>query len=99
MVNSFAQFARMPKPQMEDHDIRQLVRGAVLERQMMTSNIAFDTKIGSEPIIVCCDRELISQAVTNLVKNATEAIQSLAEAPTVEAGWRGRIETIVRRNG
>jgi two-component system nitrogen regulation sensor histidine kinase NtrY len=99
MVNSFAQFARMPKPQMEDHDIRQLVRSAVLERQMMTSNIAFDTRVGAEPIVVHCDRELIAQAVVNLVKNAAEAIQSLADAGAAEPGWRGRIETVVKRNG
>ncbi len=99
MVNSFAQFARMPKPQMEDHDIRQLVRGAVLERQMMTSDITFDTKVAAEPIIVRCDRELIAQAVVNLVKNAAEAIQSFAETGSPEDGWRGRIETIVKRSG
>jgi two-component system nitrogen regulation sensor histidine kinase NtrY len=99
MVNSFAQFARMPKPQMEDHDIRQLVRGAVLERQMMTSSITFDTRVGSEPIVVHCDRELITQALVNLVKNAAEAIQSFAETGSPEDGWRGRIETIVRRSG
>ena len=99
MVDSFAQFARMPKPQMEDHDIRQLVRGAVLERQMMTSNITFDTKVAAEPIIVHCDRELIAQAVVNLVKNAAEAIQSFAETGSPEDGWRGRIETIVKRSG
>jgi two-component system nitrogen regulation sensor histidine kinase NtrY len=99
MVNSFAQFARMPKPQMEDHDIRQLVRSAVLERQMMTSNVIFDTKLGAEPIVVHCDRELIAQAVVNLVKNAAEAIQTFADSGNAESGWRGRVVTVVRRSG
>ena len=34
MVDEFSAFARTPKPQMEDHDIRDVVRAAVLDRQM-----------------------------------------------------------------
>ena len=37
MVDEFSAFARMPKPQMEDHDIRDVVRAAVLDRQMATT--------------------------------------------------------------
>jgi two-component system nitrogen regulation sensor histidine kinase NtrY len=49
--------------------------------------------------MVSCDRRLISQAVINLVKNGQEAIQSYAESPNRDPDWKGRIETIVRRNG
>jgi two-component system, NtrC family, nitrogen regulation sensor histidine kinase NtrY len=99
MVDEFSAFARSPKPVMEAQDIREVVRAAVLDRQMAGNDIAFDTKVGKEPIIVSCDRRLISQAVINLVKNAQEAIQSYAESPGKEPGWSGRIETVVRRNG
>jgi two-component system nitrogen regulation sensor histidine kinase NtrY len=99
MVDEFSAFARMPKPQMEDHDIRDVVRASVLDRQMTNSDVAFDKKFGNDPIIVSCDRRLISQAIHNLVKNAEEAIQTFAESPDKEPGWRGRIETVVRRNG
>ena len=99
MVDEFSAFARSPKPQMEAQDIREVVRAAVLDRQMSGSDIAFDTKVGKEPIIVSCDRRLISQAVINLVKNGQEAIQSYAENPNKEPGWTGRIETVVRRSG
>jgi two-component system nitrogen regulation sensor histidine kinase NtrY len=99
MVDEFSAFARMPKPQMEDHDIRDIVRASVLDRQMASHDIAFDKKLPSEPIIVSCDRRLISQAIINLVKNAEEAIQAYADSPDREAGWRGRIETVVRRTG
>jgi two-component system nitrogen regulation sensor histidine kinase NtrY len=99
MVDEFSAFARSPKPQMEDHDIRDVVKAAVLDRQMASQDIAFDTRVGREPIIVTCDRRLISQAVINLVKNAQEAIQQFAESPNREPGWSGRIETNVRRNG
>ncbi len=99
MVDEFSAFARSPKPQMEDNDIREVVKAAVIDRQMASQDIAFDTKVGKEPIVVTCDRRLISQAVINLVKNAQEAIQQYAERKNKEPGWAGRIETNVRRNG
>ena len=99
MVDEFSAFARSPKPQMEVQDIRDVVRAAVLDRQMSGADIAFDTNVGKEPIYVSYDRRLISQAVINLVKNGQEAIQSFAESPNREPGWSGRIETVVRRNG
>jgi two-component system, NtrC family, nitrogen regulation sensor histidine kinase NtrY len=99
MVDEFSAFARTPKPQMEDHDIRDVVRAAVLDRQMTTTEITFDTKVGRDPIIVTCDRRLVGQAVSNLVKNAQEALQAWSENANKEPGWRGRIETVVRRNG
>jgi two-component system nitrogen regulation sensor histidine kinase NtrY len=98
MVDEFSAFARTPKPEMQDHDIRDLVRSAVLDRQMAGADIIFETKVGKDPIIVTCDRRLISQAVTNVVKNAQEAIQAFADGPHKEPGWTGRIETNVRRN-
>jgi two-component system nitrogen regulation sensor histidine kinase NtrY len=99
MVDEFSAFARMPKAQMEDQDIRDVVRAAVLDRHMTTADVTFETKVGSEPIIVSCDRRLVSQAVSNLVKNAQEALQTYSEGTTKEPDWRGRIETVVRRNG
>ncbi len=97
MVDEFSAFARTPKPQMENHDIREVVRAAVLDRQMTTTDVTFETRVGKEPIIVTCDRRLVAQAVGNLVKNAQEAIQAWSQRK--EPGWRGRIETVVRRNG
>jgi two-component system nitrogen regulation sensor histidine kinase NtrY len=99
MVDEFSAFARTPKPEMAEHDIREIVRAAVLDRQMTTNEVAYETNVGSEPIIVLCDRRLIAQAVSNLVKNAQEAIQAYAASPEREPGWSGRIETVVRREG
>jgi two-component system nitrogen regulation sensor histidine kinase NtrY len=99
MVNAFSQFARTPQLQMEENDIREVVRKAVFDRQVAGGDITFETKLGSEPIIVSCDRRVISQAIGNLLKNAQEAIQAWAESPSREATWRGRIETVVRCHG
>ncbi|HJU32390.1 MAG TPA: PAS domain-containing sensor histidine kinase [Hyphomicrobiaceae bacterium] len=99
MVNAFSQFARTPQLQMEEQDIREVVRKAVFDRQEAASEISYDIRLGDEPIMVSCDRRVMSQAVGNLLKNAQEAIQSYAESADKSAGWRARIETVVRRAG
>ena len=100
MVDEFSAFARMPKPQMEEHDIRDVVRAAVLDRQMTTTDVAFQTNVGKEPIIVSCDRRLISQAIEQpRQERRRKRCRPTAESPDNEPGWRGRIETVVRRNG
>jgi two-component system, NtrC family, nitrogen regulation sensor histidine kinase NtrY len=99
MVNAFSQFARTPQLQMELQDIREVVRKAVFDRQEAASEISYDLRLGNEPIVVNCDRRVISQAVGNLLKNAQEAIQSYAESADKDVNWRGRIETVVRRAG
>jgi two-component system nitrogen regulation sensor histidine kinase NtrY len=99
MVDEFSSFARMPKPQMEQHDIRNVIRDAVFLFQMGNSDITFDTRLGRDPILLSCDRRLVSQAVTNLIKNAAESIHAVAEGADKEADWHGRIETVVRRTG
>ena len=41
--------------------------------------ITFDEHVPASPLIARCDRRLKSQAVTNIVKNATEAILAVPE--------------------
>ena len=76
-----------------------MVRSAVLDRQMTGTDVAFETKVGKEPIIVSCDRRLISQAVDQPRQERAGSHPDLAESPDKEPGWSGRIETVVRRNG
>src|SRR4029079_6752415 len=64
MVDEFSAFARMPKAQMEDHDIRDVVRQAVLDRQMANGEIAFDKKMASEPTIASGDPRRTYHATT-----------------------------------
>src|SRR5262245_64786535 len=45
MVDEFSAFARTPKPEMQDHDIRELVKSAVLDRQMTGPGVAFEHRI------------------------------------------------------
>ncbi|MGQ0457620.1 MAG: ATP-binding protein [Hyphomicrobium sp.] len=92
MVDEFASFARMPQPVMVEQDLRLAVQEpAVLFRE---SNRDSDIRlvIPSAPVRAKFDVRLVSQAVTNLIKNATEAIEGYGEAQGRPAGYRGEIE-------
>jgi two-component system, NtrC family, nitrogen regulation sensor histidine kinase NtrY len=56
-------------------------------------DVGYDLVMPDEPVESYFDRRLITQAVTNLVKNATEAVESAVQAGQTE---RGRVETILR---
>ena len=98
MVDEFSAFARMPKPVMERHDVREIVREAVFLFQVSRPEIAFELDLPEKPVVALSDRRLLTQAVTNLVKNASEAIDSAVEADPARAGT-GRIVAKVRSKG
>jgi two-component system nitrogen regulation sensor histidine kinase NtrY len=80
MVDEFSAFARMPKPVMELNDVRDIVREAVFLFQVSRPEISFELDQPDKPVSTLSDRRLLTQAVTNLVKNASEAIDTALEA-------------------
>ncbi len=93
MVDEFAAFARVPKPVMEKADIKDAVLESVILFRESHPAHTYDFVVPEVPVMALFDRRLITQAVTNLVKNATEAVESSQDG--VDA-TRGRIETVVR---
>ena len=98
MVDEFSAFARMPKPVMELHDIREIVREAVFLFQVSRPEISFELDLPEKPAIMLSDRRLLTQAVTNLVKNASEAIDTAMEAEPDRAD-KGHVIAKVRSKG
>jgi len=98
MVDEFSAFARMPKPVMELHDVREIVREAVFLFQVSRPEIKFDLDLPAKPVITMSDQRLLTQAVTNLVKNASEAIDTAVEADPARAGT-GHITAAVGTKG
>jgi two-component system nitrogen regulation sensor histidine kinase NtrY len=98
MVDEFSAFARMPKPVMEQNDVRDIVREAVFLFQVSRSEISFELDLPEKPVVTLSDRRLLTQAVTNLVKNASEAIDTAVEADPSRAGT-GHIVAKVRARG
>ncbi len=77
MVDEFSSFARMPAPSMKMHDVRAVLRDAFILFQSSNPDIKFKLETPEEPVRTLCDERLLSQVVTNLVKNASEAISSV----------------------
>jgi two-component system nitrogen regulation sensor histidine kinase NtrY len=75
MVDEFSSFARMPKPTFGVEDVRDILRQAVFLFEVAKPDIAFSVKTPAEIEPLVCDRRSLSQAVTNIVKNAVEAIE------------------------
>jgi two-component system nitrogen regulation sensor histidine kinase NtrY len=74
MVDEFSSFARMPKPHFAPHDINEIVRQAVFLMRVGRDDISFEMQLSKQPLVVPCDHRLLSQAMTNVLKNAMEAI-------------------------
>ena len=95
MVDEFSRFARMPKPVMTAEDVADTVRQVVFLQRVGNPDIGIDLEIAKDPLPARFDRRLISQALTNIIKNATEAI---AAVPPQELG-RGLIRVWAAREG
>ena len=95
MVDEFSRFARMPKPVMAQEDVADAVRQVVFLQRVGNADIDIDVELAEDPMPARFDRRLISQALTNIIKNATEAI---AAVPPAELG-RGRIRVSAGREG
>ncbi|QFS83464.1 Sensor histidine kinase YycG [Roseivivax sp. THAF40] len=80
IVDEFSKFARMPEPERKPEDLRDLVQGVVLLQEAGQPDVRFETSLPDGPVAAELDATMISQALTNLVKNAGEATTSLIEA-------------------
>ncbi len=78
MVDEFSSFARMPKPRLESDDLGECVRQVLFLMRVAHPDIVFEDKLPEAPVRVPFDRRLLSQALTNIVKNATEGIARAA---------------------
>jgi two-component system, NtrC family, nitrogen regulation sensor histidine kinase NtrY len=95
MVDEFSRFARMPKAVIAGEDVAETVRQVVFLMRVAHPDIDFDVDLPAESMPARFDRRLISQALTNIIKNAIEAIGAV---PPAELG-RGRIAVSAQRDG
>jgi two-component system, NtrC family, nitrogen regulation sensor histidine kinase NtrY len=79
MVDEFSSFARMPKPTPENDDLVETVRQVLFLMRVGNPEFSFVERLPAK-LIARFDRRLISQALTNIVKNATEAVMALPQA-------------------
>jgi two-component system, NtrC family, nitrogen regulation sensor histidine kinase NtrY len=83
IVDEFSKFARMPEPDRRETDLVALLKGAVLLQEGGQPGVQFETTIPDQPMLMELDATMINQALTNLMKNAGEAIEALQEKGTL----------------
>lgn len=96
IVDEFSKFARMPEPEQQEEDIVQILRDAVFLQESAQEETRIVSDIPSQEMIGDIDRTMISQALTNLIKNAGEAIESLKEKGAPE-GFQPEIRVNIER--
>ncbi|KIN65143.1 Nitrogen regulation protein ntrY [Sulfitobacter noctilucicola] len=79
IVDEFSKFARMPEPETSHQDLTQLVRDAVFLQQAGQPAVKISADLPDDPVMTDIDSTMISQALTNLIKNAGEAIETLQQ--------------------
>ena len=95
MVDEFSAFARTPRPVVESQDLAETVRQVVFLMRVGHPEISFEVELPVAKLAARFDRRLISQALTNIIKNALEAIEAV---PAAERG-KGRVIVHAAREG
>jgi two-component system nitrogen regulation sensor histidine kinase NtrY len=89
MVDEFSAFARMPQPQFSPCDVAELVRKAVFAQRVADPAVSVEILEPMPSTTLTCDGRIVGQALTNVLKNAGEAIASRQAG---EPGRAGQIE-------
>lgn len=76
IVDEFSRFARMPEPDRRPADIVALVRDAVMLQEAAMAPNALKAHLPDTEVVLEIDATMIGQALTNLLKNAGEAIET-----------------------
>ncbi|HEX8194043.1 MAG TPA: PAS domain-containing sensor histidine kinase [Allosphingosinicella sp.] len=79
MVDEFSSFARMPKPVFREEAVVEIARQALFLHEVAHPEVAFSLDAPDASPMLVCDRRLLGQALTNVVKNAVEAIEQKKE--------------------
>jgi two-component system nitrogen regulation sensor histidine kinase NtrY len=97
MVDEFSAFARMPAPVMAKENLVELCLQAIFLQQSANPAITYSTDLPPDGLDLSCDAQQIGQALTNLLKNAAEAIDArIAAAGSAEPP--GRIHLTLRES-
>jgi two-component system, NtrC family, nitrogen regulation sensor histidine kinase NtrY len=95
MVDEFSSFARMPKARPERDDLNECVRQVAFLMRVGHPSVDIIEKPTGDPIQAQFDRRLLSQALTNIIKNAIEGIAAREDNDQAE---KGRVEIQIRRH-
>ncbi len=106
MVDEFSSFARMPTAVLERDDLADTIRQAVFVESVRQPQIEIVAELPEGPVFAWFDKRLIAQAMTNLIKNALEALETAGldkiDAPKISVSCQmedGFVRVNVKDNG
>ncbi len=88
IVDEFSSFARMPKPTFREENVSDIVSQAIFLFEVAHTKIVFKFLHPNNAVMMTCDRRQLGQAITNILKNAVEAINEYKQP----AHFVGKIE-------
>ncbi len=80
MVDEFSSFARMPAPKFAPQNANELLRQAVFAQRVVDPDTTIELEEPGEEVTIVCDGRMLGQALTNVLKNAGEAIAARRQA-------------------
>jgi two-component system nitrogen regulation sensor histidine kinase NtrY len=86
MVDEFSSFARMPKPLFRRESLLDIARQSMFLHEVAHPTIRFELVSPDEPPSLVSDRRQMGQALTNVIKNAVEAIEARGEGEALPQG-------------
>jgi two-component system nitrogen regulation sensor histidine kinase NtrY len=99
MVDEFSSFARMPKPSFAPASLAEIARQALFLHEVAYPGIVFTLDVPEPAPVLVCDRRLLGQALTNVVKNGVEAIEQKREGKKPVKGGADKVAIGIREEG
>ena len=75
MVEEFVAYARVPTAKFSDENLNNIIRKSVFSERTVHADIEYTLSLPEAPTMLNCDEAQIGQILTNLLKNAGEALE------------------------
>ena len=95
MADEFSSFARMPQLSLKNENLSEICRQAISLERNRQPDIEYDAVLQDQDVTLYCDHRQVSRALTNLLKNAAEAITARQEGEGADSD-QGKIGIVIR---
>ncbi len=83
LVNEFSDFARMPKPLFQKHNILEIINNNIELLKNINSSIKINFETNFKELNIYCDYEQLNRVFFNLIKNSIESILEKAQKSSI----------------
>jgi two-component system nitrogen regulation sensor histidine kinase NtrY len=91
LIDEFSAFARMPAPKFAEQDAAELIRAAVFAQSVASPDIDIELEEPVPDVRLIADERMLAQALTNILKNAAEAVGARRTGKSAKTQEKGRI--------